>query len=115
VIPGVWGGEIKVTIREIRPNNPASYDEGDLGAELYVDVGGGLVYGGPGTKRTATNGYFVPLTRGTNPEHCSLYYMHYTPEHVHGFSIRIDHINPHTAVVSFVWSRIEGFKSDASI
>lgn len=91
---------IRIEVRELRDNvNPEAGELND-GAVLYIDSGGGLVYGGNRTTEIETNCYYLPITRFKQKEPYSLYFHHFSKTYVHFLSIYLEHINPHSAMVT---------------
>ena len=92
--------DIKIEVRSVRENTQKRYDEEQHGAELSVSTGGGLVFGGERAIQIATNCYYLPMSKFNNREPWSVYFWNFSNERAHFFAAYLDHINPHTGVVS---------------
>lgn len=94
-------GKVKIDVREIRKHILKRPGEGDYGAVLYVDTGGGLVWGGEGVTKINVNCYYLPLNPiAGDKEPYSVYFHHFTDQHFSAFAIYLEHINPHSGVVT---------------
>jgi hypothetical protein len=74
--------------------------EGDYGAVLYVG-GGGLIWGGERVTEISTNCYYLPLNPIQNlKEPYSIYSHHFGDNFLSSFAVYLEHINPHSGVVT---------------
>lgn len=71
-------------------------------AELSVDtpLGIGSPHYGTKTRKTGYNRYYLPVKGLEHIEPGSLYSLRFSERHIAGFMIYIDHINPHSKVVT---------------
>jgi hypothetical protein len=89
-------GEVKIEVREVRKAGEANY-----GAVLYVNTGGGLVFGGEKVTKISTNCYYLPLEPIENlKEPYSIYFHHFRDRFLSSPAIYLEHINPHSGVVT---------------
>jgi hypothetical protein len=94
-------GDTKIEVREVRKHVSRYPAEGQYGAVLRVNPGGGLIFGGEKTKKISINCYCLP----TGPlEGCkepySLYCYSFTESYASWLIAYIEHINPHTGIVT---------------
>jgi hypothetical protein len=94
------GRDIRIEVRSIRENTQKRYDEEENGAELYVTTGGGLVFGGERAIQITTNCYYLALAKSQNREPWSVYFWYFSNKGARFFAACLDHINPHTGVVT---------------
>jgi hypothetical protein len=97
-------GNMKIEVREIRKNRFSDslqrVGEGDYGAVLYVG-GGGLIWGGERVTEISTNCYYLPLNPIQNvKEPYSIYSHHFGENFLRSFAVYLEHINPHSGVVT---------------
>lgn len=71
-----------------------------FGAELRVETGGGLVYGGKCTKEYGVNQYRVPAIVSHYEEPYSLYFFHSDKNYLSFFRVFVEHINHHANEVT---------------
>jgi hypothetical protein len=71
-----------------------------FGAELGVEIGGGIVYGGKCTKECSVNHYRVPAIVSNYEEPYSLYFFHSDKNYLRFFRTFIEHINNHANEVT---------------
>jgi hypothetical protein len=71
-----------------------------FGAELGVETGGGLVYGGKCTKEYGVNQYRVPAIVSHYEEPYSLYFFHSDKNYLRFFRVFVEHINHHANEVT---------------
>ena len=98
-------GKVKIEVREIRKNisKPTleHTGEGDYGAVLYVNSGGGLIWGGKRVIRISTNCYFLPLNPIENLKEPYSVYFHYFADHfLASLALYLEHINPYSGIVT---------------
>jgi hypothetical protein len=94
------GRDIKIEVRSIRENTQKRYDEEENGAELWVNSGGGLVFGGERAIKITTNCYYLAVSKFQDREPWSVYFWNFSNERARFFAAYLDHINPHTGVVT---------------
>lgn len=70
------------------------------GAELEVDTGGGLVFGGFSVKEAGVNRYKIPVKKFQNEEPCSVFTFNCSDEYFSFMRVYVEHINPHTNEVT---------------
>ncbi len=92
--------DIRIEVRSVRENTQKRYDEEEHGAELWVTTGGGLVFGGERAIQIATNCYYLAVSKFQNREPWSIYFWHVSNEYARFFAAYLDHINPHTGIVT---------------
>jgi hypothetical protein len=105
-------GEVKIDVRELRRNETRQAGETDYGAVVYISTGGGLVFGGERTTRVSTNCYYLPLNPiDPTKEPYSVYFHHFSDQYVHSFSLYLEHVNPHSSVVTVKVCSVGSFLS----
>jgi hypothetical protein len=92
--------DIKIEVRSVRKNTQKRYDEDEYGAELCVTAGGGLVFGGERAIQITTNCYYLAVAKFQNREQWSVYFWYFSNQSARFFAAYLDHINPHTGVVT---------------
>lgn len=70
------------------------------GAELKVNFGGILVFGGEGAKRTDTNQFKIPFKDLGSEELSSIFHFYVSDNSFSFFRVNVDHINTHSKVVT---------------
>jgi hypothetical protein len=88
--------KIRIEVKELIKDNfevDYGFAKEIHGVIIYMDVGGGLVYGGRYSKHIGTNEYAIPKIQSTNQEPYSIYRF-YVVEHYFNFlRVYIEHIN----------------------
>ena len=92
--------DIKIEVRSVRENTQRRHDEEAYGAELLVNTGGGLVFGGERAIQITTNCFYLAVTKFKDREPWSVYFWYLSNEYARFFAAYLDHINPHTGVVT---------------
>ena len=65
-----------------------------------MSTGGGLVFGGERAIQMTTNCYYLAVSQFQNREPWSVDFWYFSNEGARFFAAYLDHINPHTGVVS---------------
>ncbi len=101
----------KIEVREIRKHLSKS-GEGEYGAVLYVNTGGGLIWGGESVTKISTNCYYLPLSEFDTKVPYSIYSCRFSNEPLFSsfssFSLYLEHINPHSGVVTMKVCQVQG-------
>jgi hypothetical protein len=104
-------GRVKIELRELRENVSDHPGEGKYGAVLYFDSGGGLAFGGTRVTKISTNCFYLPINPiETLKEPYSIYYHHVSDHYVDSFSAYLEHINPHSGVVTIMACQFNALK-----
>jgi hypothetical protein len=92
---------LQLELREIREHIRKEGGDGSCGAVLRATTAGGLVYGGEKTTKTDVNCYYVPFNtvQQTN-EAYSIYLYYYADNYLMFVTLHVEHINPHTGIVT---------------
>jgi len=93
---------LKITVIDIVQENfkMEHFEIESYGANLGVDAGGGLVFGGYSAIETGVNQYKIPIKKFQNEEPCSIYSFHCKKDYFSFMRIFIEHINPHSKEVT---------------
>jgi len=95
--------KVRITVTEIVKETFNFHSIGkkeSYGAVIYIDTGGGIVYGGEESKYVEVNKYLVPKKLFQDQEPCSIYSFYITEDYFSFFRVFIEHINPNAGQVT---------------
>jgi hypothetical protein len=92
----------------IEVRNIVQYADNTYGAELYMPAGIDSVIGGEMTKKISRHCYYLPTVTAAfiDTSLSSLYFFHFSDKHARLFAVYVEHINPHSGVVTLKACRI---------
>lgn len=76
------------------------YEEERYGAEISVDTGGGIVYGGDYVIESGVNQFKIPAKKSQVEEQYSIYSFSTDRDYFSFLRIYVEHINPHAKEVT---------------
>lgn len=95
---------VRIEVREIHKRMSTYARQEEYGAVLFVNTGGGLIWGGEKVTKVSTNCYYLPLDSIDNlKEPYSVYFWVFSDQHSPFFSfftVYLEHINPVSGVVT---------------
>jgi hypothetical protein len=101
---------IRIEVRAIRRHQGSEVGEREHGAVLYVDSGGGLIYGGRRCVEISTNCYYLPVTTFPNKEPYSIYFCHFSDDYATLLATHLEHINPISGIITLKTVHMTAYK-----
>ena len=102
--------DIQVELKSIRNASPAFDFYKNIGAEIYVTNGGGVVNAGTGAIPISVNTYFLSQSIMSNiHDPYSIFACQFSDKYILFFNIYIEHINVHSGIVTFKMCHVRGF------